>query len=97
VNPIYLDYNASTPVAPEVADAMRPYLETGFGNPSSLHWAGAPAKAAVEGARKDVSALLGCATDEVVFTSGGSEANNMALKGSIMPAAIAVPTSSPLR
>jgi len=81
VNPIYLDYNASTPVAPEVADAMRPFLETGFGNPSSPHWAGAPAKAAVEAARSDVAALLGSTADEVVFTSGGSEANNMALKG----------------
>ena len=81
MNPIYLDYNASTPVAPEVADAMRPLLETGFGNPSSLHWAGAPAKAAVDAARRGVAALLGSAADEVVFTSGGSEANNMALKG----------------
>lgn len=81
MNPIYLDYNASTPVAPEVADAMRPFLETGFGNPSSPHWAGAPAKAAVEAARSDVAALLGSTADEVVFTSGGSEANNMALKG----------------
>ncbi len=78
---IYLDYNASTPIAPEVADAMRPFLEAAFGNPSSPHWAGAPAKEAIETARGQVAALLGCAADEIVFTSGGSESNNMALKG----------------
>ncbi|MBI5446274.1 MAG: aminotransferase class V-fold PLP-dependent enzyme, partial [Deltaproteobacteria bacterium] len=78
---IYLDYNASTPIAPEVADAMRPLLSEAFGNPSSLHWAGAPAKSAVERARAQVSNLLGCDPSEVVFTSGGSESNNTALKG----------------
>lgn len=78
---IYLDYNASTPVAPEVADVMRPLLEEAHGNPSSQHWAGAPAKAALEKARVQVATLLGCDTTEVVFTSGGSEANNLALKG----------------
>ncbi|MFP4004938.1 MAG: cysteine desulfurase family protein [Alphaproteobacteria bacterium] len=78
---IYLDYNASTPIDPAVADAMRPFLSDAFGNPSSGHWAGAPAKAALEKARGEVAALLGCAADEVVFTSGGSEANNLALKG----------------
>jgi cysteine desulfurase len=78
---IYLDYNASTPIAPEVAAAMRPLLEDAYGNPSSGHWAGAPAKVAVEDARCKVAALLGCHADEVVFTSGGSEANNLALKG----------------
>jgi len=78
---IYLDYNASTPIAPEVVDAMRPFLTDHYGNPSSLHWAGTPAKDAVEGARIQVSALLGCDSSEVVFTSGGSEANNHALKG----------------
>jgi cysteine desulfurase len=79
--PIYLDYNASTPVDPAVAAAMRPFLETAYGNPSSGHWASAPAKAALENARSQVAALLGCASDEVVFMSGGSEANNLALKG----------------
>jgi cysteine desulfurase len=79
--PIYLDFNASTPVAPEVAAAMRPLLEAHYGNPSSLHWAGQPAHAALEAARGQVAALLGCATDEIVFTSGGSEANNLAVKG----------------
>lgn len=78
---IYLDYNASTPLDPRVAAAMQPYLHEGFGNPSSPHWAGAPARAAVERARGQVADLLGAAPDEIVFTSGGSEANNMALKG----------------
>ena len=81
MTPIYLDYNASTPIEPEVAAAMRPFLEGAYGNPSSGHWASAPAKAALESARGQVAALLGCASDEVVFTSGGSEANNLALKG----------------
>lgn len=78
---IYLDYNASTPIDPTVAAAMRPFLEAAFGNPSSGHWASAPAKAALEEARGQVAAMLGCASDEVVFTSGGSEANNLAIKG----------------
>jgi cysteine desulfurase len=80
-NRVYLDFNASTPLAPEVVEAMRPFLTEHFGNPSSHHWAGAPAKAAVERARAQVAALLGCHPDEVVFTSGGTESNNHALKG----------------
>ncbi len=78
---IYLDYNASTPIAPEAVEAMQPFLTEHYGNPSSLHWAGAPAREAVETARRQVSDLLGCDPMEVVFTSGGSEANNHALKG----------------
>src|SRR5881396_3103393 len=78
---IYLDFNASTPIAPEVADAMRGVLAEPFGNPSSEHWAGEPAKRAVEKARAQVAALLECTPNEIVFTSGGSEANNHALKG----------------
>ncbi|HSL92604.1 MAG TPA: cysteine desulfurase family protein, partial [Candidatus Limnocylindrales bacterium] len=78
---IYLDFNASTPIAPEAVDAMRPFLTDHYGNPSSLHWAGAPAKDAVEKARGQVAGLLGCDPTEVVFTSGGSEANNHAIKG----------------
>jgi cysteine desulfurase len=78
---IYLDFNASTPLAPEVVEAMRPFLTEHFGNPSSHHWAGEPAKAALERARAQVAALLGCEPDEVVFTSGGTESNNHALKG----------------
>jgi cysteine desulfurase len=81
MTPIYLDYNASTPIDPAVASAMRPLLDGAFGNPSSGHWASAPAKAALEDARGQVAALLGCAPDEIVFTSGGSEANNLAIKG----------------
>ena len=78
---IYLDYNASTPISHGARVAMAPYLESAFGNPSSLHWAGVPARGAVEEARADIAALLGAASDEVIFTSGGSEANNLALKG----------------
>lgn len=78
---IYLDHNASTPVDPRVAEAMRALLETSFGNPSSPHWAARPAKQALETARAQVAALLGCTAGEIVFTSGGSEANNLALKG----------------
>lgn len=84
--PIYLDFNASTPVAPEVAAAMRPLLESHYGNPSSDHWAGLPAHAALDAARSQVAALLACASDEVVFTSGGSEANNLAIKGAFFAA-----------
>lgn len=78
---IYLDYNASTPIAPEVAAVMRPLIDSAYGNPSSGHWAGKPACGTVERARTQVAGLLGCTDDEVVFTSGGSEANNHALKG----------------
>ncbi len=78
---IYLDHNASTPLAPEVIAAMQTALGDAFGNPSSLHWAGAPARALLDAARVEVAALLGCAPDEIVFTSGGTESNNLALKG----------------
>ncbi len=78
---IYLDYNATTPIAPEAAAAMRPYLEGFFGNPSSSHRYGIAARKAVEKARGQVARLLGCQRDEVVFTSGGSESNNAAIKG----------------
>jgi len=78
---IYLDYNASTPLDPGVAQAMRSVLEDSYGNPSSAHWAGRAAKQILEEARADVAALIGCTPAEIVFTSGGSEANNLALKG----------------
>jgi len=78
---IYLDYNASTPVCESARLAMTPFLKEAFGNPSSLHWAGEPARAAVESAREEVADLLGAAPDEIIFTSGGSESNNLALKG----------------
>ncbi|MGI9334693.1 MAG: cysteine desulfurase family protein, partial [Gammaproteobacteria bacterium] len=78
---IYLDYNASTPIAPEVIAAMRGAMYDAFGNPSSAHWAGESALRIVEKARGQVADLLGCGPQEIVFTSGGSEANNFALKG----------------
>ena len=79
--PIYLDHNATTPVLPEVVDAMLPYLREHFGNPSSDHAYGRHASVAVANARAQVAALLGCDTDEVIFTSGGTEANNLAIRG----------------
>jgi cysteine desulfurase len=78
---VYLDYNATTPVDPRVAEAMEPFLFEQFGNPSSLHAYGEHAKKAVDIAREQVASLLGCHTDEIVFTSGGSESNNAAIKG----------------
>lgn len=79
--PIYLDYNATTPVLPEAVDAMLPYLREHFGNPSSDHPPGRRARAAVERARAQVAAFLGCEPDEVIFTGGGTEANNLAIHG----------------
>lgn len=81
LTPIYLDYNATTPLLPEVVDAMIPYLREHFGNPSSSHEVGRRARAAVEDARERVAHLLGCAASEIVFTSGGTEANNLAIRG----------------
>jgi cysteine desulfurase len=85
--PIYLDYNATTPVLPEVLDAMLPYLRERFGNPSSLHPYGREARDAVEEARSEVALLLGCSPAEIFFTSGGTEANNLAILGTIGAAA----------
>jgi cysteine desulfurase len=79
--PIYLDYNATTPIAPEVFAALRPYLEEQFGNPSSGHAYGTAALDAVVRARANVADLLGCRPEEIVFTGAGSEANNLAIKG----------------
>jgi cysteine desulfurase len=79
--PIYLDYNATTPIADEVAGAMLPYLQEHFGNPSSAHPYGQQTRAAVEKARSQVAALLGCQPPEIVFTSGGTESNNAVIKG----------------
>lgn len=80
-DPIYLDHNATTPLLPEVVDAMLPYLREHFGNPSSGHVYGSRARAGVAHAREQVAALLGCDADEIVFTSGGTEANNLAIRG----------------
>ena len=80
-SPIYFDYNATTPIAEEVAVAMTRILREPYGNPSSLHWAGLSARDAIENARSQVAGLLCCDATEVVFTSGGTEANNQAIKG----------------
>ena len=79
--PIYLDYASTTPVHPAVLQAMEPYLRQEFGNPSNLYRVGRRAADALEGSRATVARVLGCHVDEVVFTSGGSEADNLALKG----------------
>lgn len=79
--PIYLDYNATTPVAPEVSEAMLPFLREHFGNPSSSHAYGRLALRAVAGARKHVAALIGARAEEIVFTGCATEANNLALLG----------------
>jgi cysteine desulfurase len=78
---LYFDYNATTPIAPAVQQAMLPFLAEQYGNPSSSHGLGRAAHEAVEDSREYLSALLGCDPDEIVFTSGGTEANNLALKG----------------
>ena len=78
---IYLDYNATTPIDPQVAEAMLPYVHGLFGNPSSSHGFGLAAREGVDLARSQVAELLGCRTDELIFTSGGTEANNHAIKG----------------
>ena len=83
---IYLDYNASTPIHPAVQAAMAPFLAGHYGNPSSGHWAGAPAAQAVAHARAQIADLLGCSPAEVVFTSGGTESNNAALLGAFWAA-----------
>jgi len=77
---IYLDYNATTPIDSQVIKAMLPYLKKYFGNPSSSHYFGQKAKQAVEKAREQVANLLGCNTNEIIFTSGGTESNNYAIK-----------------
>ncbi len=84
--PIYLDYNATTPLDPSVADAMEPFLRSEFGNPSSAHEYGASARVAVERARAQLARLLGSGPEEIVFTGSGSEATNLALKGLVFAA-----------
>ncbi len=79
--PIYLDHNATTPIAPEVLEAMLPAMRDGFGNPSSAHAYGQTARALIEEARARVATLLECSPDEIVFTSGGTESDNAALIG----------------
>ena len=81
---IYLDYNATTPIPPEVADAMIPFLREHFGNPSSSHPYGIATKQAIENARQQVAGLIQCSPEEIVFTSGGTESNNYAIRGSVL-------------
>ena len=78
---IYLDYNATTPIDPHVAQAMLPYIHQRYGNPSSSHLPGVAAKGAVENARGQLADMLGSKEEEVIFTSGGTESNNHAIKG----------------
>jgi cysteine desulfurase len=82
---VYLDNNATTPVLPEVFAAMRPYFDAHFGNASSIHHHGQETRAAVENARESVARLLGCRASEVIFTSGGTEADNLAIAGLMTP------------
>ena len=82
---VYLDNNATTPVLPEVLEAMQPYFGEHFGNASSIHHHGQETRAAVERARESVAALLGCRASEIVFTSGGTEADNLAVFGLARP------------
>jgi cysteine desulfurase len=78
---IYMDYSATTPVKKEVLKAMLPYLRADFGNPSSIHSFGRKARQAVENARKQVAKFLNCAPEEIIFTSGGTESDNLAIRG----------------
>src|SRR5690554_1230494 len=79
--PIYMDYAASAPLKPGVLEAMMPWLTDGFGNASSVHRWGRAARRAIDEARERVAAAIGCRPGEIVFTSGGTEADNLALKG----------------
>jgi cysteine desulfurase len=83
MQPIYLDYNATTPIDPAVLEAMLPYLQSHFGNPSSTHAYGKTAHAAIDQARIQVAGLLGARAEEIIFTAGGTEASNHAIKGTI--------------
>ncbi len=85
--PVYLDYNATTPHAPEVVAAMKPFLDGHFGNPSSAHRYGATTRAAIIQARSQVADLLNSKPEEIVFTSGGTESNNYALRGAALAGA----------
>jgi cysteine desulfurase len=82
---IYMDANATTPLLPDVVEAMRPFWTEAFGNASSIHQPGQRARAAVERARESVAGLLGCRAAEIVFTSGGTESDNLALFGTLAP------------
>ena len=94
MNRVYLDYNATTPVEPEVLDAMLPYFSGEFGNAASIHTPGQRARAAVETAREQVAALIGARAQEIVFTSGGTESDNHAIFGLVGQAFLPVPPSN---
>lgn len=91
---VYLDHNATTPIAPEVAEAMWPYLTEHFGNPSSSNPQGRLARRAIDTARQQVAALIGAAPDEITFTSGGTESNNLAIRGCAAVATTAIAVTS---
>lgn len=84
MKPVYLDYNATTPLDPLVLAAMQPYLADHFGNPSSAHSYGITAKLAVEKGRKQLASLLNARPDEIIFTAGGTESNNYAIRGAAL-------------
>ena len=103
---IYLDHAATTPVRPEVREAMLPYLKEQYGNPSGLYQLAVEAEEAMEAARKTIAATLGCETEEIYFTSGGTESDNWAIKSAVeaakkektlAPAAAGAAISSPHR
>src|SRR5947208_16808569 len=83
---VYLDNNATTPLAPEVFEAMKPYLAEDYGNASSIHWYGQRAKAAIENAREELARLIHARPAEIVFTSGGTESDNAAIFGIVKAA-----------
>jgi len=91
---VYLDYNATTPVEPEVLDAMLPYFSGEFGNAASIHTPGQRARAAVEAAREQIAGLIGARAQEIVFTSGGTESDNHAIFGVVGQAFLPVPSNS---
>src|SRR5260370_10450164 len=84
--PIYLDYAATTPTDPRVVEAMLPYFSETFGNPSSVHRFGRSAETAVDNARATIAGILNCAPSEIVFTSCGTESDNLALRGTVLAA-----------
>src|ERR1700721_1464965 len=85
MNRVYLDFNATTPVEPEVLDDMLPYFSKEFGNAASIHTPGQRSRGAVENAREQVAALIGARPQEIVFTSGGTESDNHAIFGIVSP------------
>ena len=93
---IYLDNAATTPLDPEVFEAMRPFMLKDFGNPSSIHAHGRRVRAAIESARKKIAELLNCSPGEILFTSGGTEADNTILTGAIRTYGIRNVITSPI-